>query len=150
MGSEVFIACSVLAVDSRGRVFLQLRDSARDIENAGRITLFGGLLKDGETPAQGAVRELKEELGVVVPVEAVEHLLIAEKSDWRGRKTLVHVLRWLGASADVADLKEGVALVLGEVEKLLECPLISDVTRSSLRLHASQSTNEVRARAGGC
>lgn len=51
-----------LLVDAGGRLLLQLRDDKPDIRNPGLWGSFGGRLEPYETPEDGFVRELEEEL----------------------------------------------------------------------------------------
>jgi 8-oxo-dGTP pyrophosphatase MutT (NUDIX family) len=60
------VAAAVL-VGSDGRYLLQLRDDKPSIHMPAHWALFGGSLDPGETPAEGMVRELEEELGFRAP-----------------------------------------------------------------------------------
>lgn len=55
-------ACGVLAVDDRGRVLLQRR------RDTGQWALPMGKMELGETPSECAIRETREETGVLVEV----------------------------------------------------------------------------------
>ena len=55
-------ACGVLAVDGRGHVLLQRR------RDTGQWALPMGKMELGETPSQCAIRETREETGVLVRV----------------------------------------------------------------------------------
>jgi 8-oxo-dGTP pyrophosphatase MutT (NUDIX family) len=55
-------ACGVLAVDERGRVLVQRR------RDTGQWALPMGKMELGETPSQCAIRETREETGIVVHV----------------------------------------------------------------------------------
>lgn len=55
-------ACGVLAVDDQGRVLLQRR------RDTGQWAIPMGKMELGETPAQCAIRETREETGVLVEV----------------------------------------------------------------------------------
>src|SRR5215467_2202247 len=55
-------ACGVLAVDDNGRVLLQRR------RDTGQWALPMGTMELGETPSQCAIRETREETGVLVRV----------------------------------------------------------------------------------
>lgn len=62
--AEKTICLAVLRVGAR--IALQLRDERPDINNPGCWGLFGGSLRDGETPEQGVVREIREETGLQI------------------------------------------------------------------------------------
>jgi 8-oxo-dGTP pyrophosphatase MutT (NUDIX family) len=57
------ISTTGLLVDANGRFMLQLRDDRPDILNPGLWGSFGGRLEPYETPDEGFLRELQEELG---------------------------------------------------------------------------------------
>lgn len=52
-----------LLIDREGRFLLQHRDDRPDIANPGRWGTFGGEIEPYETPHDGFLRELREELG---------------------------------------------------------------------------------------
>jgi 8-oxo-dGTP diphosphatase len=60
---------SVMLVNRRRHVLLQQRDDRPDLAYAGRWTLFGGQVEEGESPEECIRRELKEELDLDLPVE---------------------------------------------------------------------------------
>ena len=62
------ISTTALPVDARGRILLQLRDDKPDIVNPGLWGSFGGRIEphetdEHETPEEGFLREMEEELG---------------------------------------------------------------------------------------
>ena len=58
-------ACGVLGLDGRGRVLLQRR------RDTGQWALPMGKMELGETPSQCAIRETREETGVLVEVTGI-------------------------------------------------------------------------------
>ncbi len=56
-------AVHVLVFDRQGRLFLQKRSAAKDIQPGKWDTSVGGHMKPGEKPLEAAQRELAEELG---------------------------------------------------------------------------------------
>jgi len=54
-----------LLVDEHGRYLMQLRDDIPTILNPGHWGMFGGHVEEGETPFDGMMRELDEEIGHV-------------------------------------------------------------------------------------
>jgi 8-oxo-dGTP pyrophosphatase MutT (NUDIX family) len=56
------LTATALLVDAEGRFLLQHRDDKPDIANPGKWGSFGGLIEPGETPDEGFVREIEEEL----------------------------------------------------------------------------------------
>lgn len=61
----------VLLVTESGTMAGQLRDDTPSIRNPGRIGTFGGGVEDGETPIDGAHRELREEISLVIAKSAM-------------------------------------------------------------------------------
>lgn len=53
---------------------LQHRDDIPTIAEPGTYSLWGGSLEDGETPTVGALRELKEETGIAIGENELQHL----------------------------------------------------------------------------
>jgi 8-oxo-dGTP diphosphatase len=58
--------CSILLVDRRRRVLLYRRDDRPDLPEPNKWDLIGGQVEPGETPEQAIVREVKEELALVL------------------------------------------------------------------------------------
>lgn len=56
------VTATGLLVDAGGRFLLQHRDDKPDIANPGKWGSFGGMIEHGETPDEGFVREIEEEL----------------------------------------------------------------------------------------
>ena len=52
----------VIVIDSENRILLGKR--SQKVSNGGQWGLFGGTIDDGENPANGAARELHEEIGL--------------------------------------------------------------------------------------
>ncbi|MBB2903327.1 8-oxo-dGTP diphosphatase [Kineococcus radiotolerans] len=70
----------VIVLNPRGEVLLQLRDDDPDIPYPGRRCLPGGHLEDSEDPATAAVRELREEMSLHLPLAALHHVVTAHRS----------------------------------------------------------------------
>lgn len=62
---------AVFIEDSTGRLVLQLRDDKPDIPYPGHWGLWGGRVEAGETPIEGAIREVQEELTLNVAQDAL-------------------------------------------------------------------------------
>ncbi len=78
------ITAAALLVDGDGRFLLQHRDDKPDIANPGMWGSFGGEVKPYETPHDGFLRELREELSwqpqrfelyLAIPYDAVQTLI---------------------------------------------------------------------------
>jgi 8-oxo-dGTP pyrophosphatase MutT (NUDIX family) len=57
------VSATAILVDGRGRFLLQHRDDKPEIINPGLWGSFGGAIEDYETPVDGFLREVEEELG---------------------------------------------------------------------------------------
>jgi 8-oxo-dGTP pyrophosphatase MutT (NUDIX family) len=60
-------AAAVIPVRPGGDILLMLRDDRPDLPNANCWATIGGAVEPGETPAEGAAREVEEELGQKIP-----------------------------------------------------------------------------------
>lgn len=56
----------VILLNPEGKILLQLRDNKKDIPFPNQWSLFGGLVDEGETPEDCVLREIREELGIVL------------------------------------------------------------------------------------
>ncbi|MGK7876389.1 MAG: NUDIX domain-containing protein [Xenococcaceae cyanobacterium] len=61
------VAVAIAILYQKGRFLLQLRDDIPGIVYPGHWAMFGGHLESGETPEEGLIRELLEEINYVVP-----------------------------------------------------------------------------------
>ena len=66
---------AVALIDADGRVLLQQRPAHK--EHGGLWEFPGGKLHEGESPEAALIRELKEELGIVVPSRCLAPLTFA-------------------------------------------------------------------------
>jgi 8-oxo-dGTP diphosphatase len=99
-----FLAASV-AVLRDGRVLVAARGRGT---MAGRYSLPGGLVEAGETLAEAAVRELREEVGVEAEVIGfLDHAEVIQRDeDARVRHHFVicaHVARWISGEPQPSD-----------------------------------------------
>ena len=65
MGLDILLVAACALIDADGRVLLAKRPPGRPL--AGLWEFPGGKVDKGETPEAGLIRELEEELGIVVP-----------------------------------------------------------------------------------
>lgn len=61
-----------------GKILLQLRDNKENIANPNCWGIFGGSVMEDETPEQTAIREIKEELGIILSKEKLSLILVRE------------------------------------------------------------------------
>jgi 8-oxo-dGTP pyrophosphatase MutT (NUDIX family) len=124
-------AC-VLLVDSRGWVLLQERDEHARIA-PGRWAASGGHVEPGESYLEAAVRELREETGLVVAPEELQlvgiydihHVELASDD-----RMALFTAATTATDADIV-LGEGRQIVFVDPEQILALPL-SDSARAVL------------------
>jgi 8-oxo-dGTP diphosphatase len=75
---RLLIVVAVALIDVDGRVLLAQRPAHKQL--GGLWEFPGGKLHEGETPEGALVRELKEELGIVVPQRCLAPLTFASHS----------------------------------------------------------------------
>src|SRR3954471_11778221 len=115
------IACLCDLRDEQGRILLLRRLKA---PNQGLCSPIGGKLHvhDGESPAQCAQREIKEEAGLDIPIERLHLIGLVSECAFEGRgHWLMFVYRVLGpVSVPAHDIREGRLdwFTPAEVEKL--------------------------------
>lgn len=104
----------VIVQHSDGRVLLQLRDDKPEIPYPNTWCIPGGMLEPGEEARECAVRELREEMGLVVTAESLT--LVGAGIRSYGHETTFALQ--LDVDPAAIDLTEGQALALfspGEV-----------------------------------
>ncbi|MBV9869350.1 MAG: NUDIX domain-containing protein, partial [Frankiaceae bacterium] len=100
---------------ANGDVLLQDRDNRAGIENAGLITTFGGLAEGDEFEYEAAIREAREELGLDLKPEDLEHLCDIRKTERDGSSTRVSVWIVEGVEPRSIQVFEGRGFVRGTV-----------------------------------
>lgn len=98
-------AITILETDS-GQFLMQLRDNIPTIQSPNQWGLFGGGMEAGETPIEGLIREIHEELDIVLDETTVQMVLIDEETDPTRRRYIF----WGKISAEQLSsitLKEG-------------------------------------------
>lgn len=78
MTAAIVLVAACALVDSDGRVLIAERPAGKSM--AGLWELPGGKVEDGERPEQTLIRELKEELGIVVSEDCLAPLTFASHS----------------------------------------------------------------------
>jgi 8-oxo-dGTP diphosphatase len=134
-----FLAASV-AVLRGHRVLVAARGRGA---MAGRYSLPGGLVEPGETLAEAALRELREEVGVKAEIIGfLDHAEVIERDeDARVRHHFVvcaHAARWLGgepqASAEAPDVRW---VAEGELARLPTTPGLDRILRKAFLMNQS-------------
>lgn len=91
---QLHVAAGVLQ-DADGKVLVSRRPAAAQM--AGKLEFPGGKIATGETPLQGLVRELREELGIDVLCARHFMRLSHEYPDFRVHLYIWRVLLWDGS-----------------------------------------------------
>ena len=126
------VAAGVLQ-DRSGRVLISQRPS--DSHMAGAWEFPGGKIDSGETPLQGLVRELREELSITVGYARHLAQYTHEYPDRRVHLYVWKVLAW----RDVPDGAEGQALQWVEPAGLMQAGLLpADERIASLLMRSSR------------
>ena len=122
--TKTFVGCIVLTHDNR--ILLQYRDESF-FSHPDCIATFGGRLEENETPMQGLIRELREELGArVVEKDVVELAAITEKET--EYKELIHTYFWHDKHSTISTCEEGSPMYFDNVASVQTAPnVMSDV-----------------------
>ena len=88
---EIELRSTEIALVTPFGIMMQIRPTDHD-----QLGLWGGVLKDTETPEEGAIREIREETGLEIPAEA---LVFMEENDHshqyaNGDKAIFHSYRF--------------------------------------------------------
>ncbi len=112
-------AVAVTLVDRGGRAgYLFIRRALTLTHNPGQFALPGGRIDPGETPAEAAVRELEEELGIALPERAV----LGELDDLptRSGRIITPVVLWADGAPELrphpAEVHEAWTIAVSELE----------------------------------
>lgn len=120
--------CVVVTHDNK--ILLQKRTEGWS--NAGGLNLFGGHVEDGETPVQGMIRELNEELGARIDRNDVR-FIGAVSEDFTGHTELVHIFLWHDKDATITGCYECEAVSFGTIEEAINQPGLMEYARWALK-----------------
>jgi mutator protein MutT len=107
--AAVAIALTEADDGSGETAFLLTRRAARMRAHAGQWALPGGRCDPGETPAQAALRELEEELGIRLPAQHILGLL--DDYPTRSGYAVTPVVAWLPEACEITPNPHEVASV---------------------------------------
>lgn len=119
MSAKVVLVAACALVDADGRVLLAQRPPGKMM--AGLWEFPGGKIEQGETPEQTLIRELKEELGIVVSEACLAPLTFASHAypEFHLLMPLYVCRRWEGTVAPM----DGQALTWVKPDRLREYPM---------------------------
>ncbi len=83
------LSSTEIAVCTPFGVLMQIRPTDND-----QLGMWGGVLKNGEQPVYGAVRELQEETGIIVKPEALEFIEVNEHNHQYANGDKAHFLTY--------------------------------------------------------
>ena len=114
-----------------GAVLLQHRDDVPGISHPGLWSLFGGGIEPGESPLDGMLREISEEIGV--RLSEFRPLVVLE-----GARTVFHVyLARLEPPLEELTLSEGQGMAFLELATALAAYDLAPVARTALEITSS-------------
>jgi 8-oxo-dGTP pyrophosphatase MutT (NUDIX family) len=128
---------------SDGRYVMQLRDSNPDIFYPDHWGCFGGAVDDGEAPATALLRELEEELSVIVqPADVTRFTEFTFDFGFAGDG--IRVRTYYAVTLPRADthglvLGEGADLAAFEAETLLAMPRVVPYDAFALWMHHARA-----------
>ena len=119
MSVKVVLVAACALVDADGRVLLAQRPAGKSM--AGLWEFPGGKIESGEKPEDSLIRELKEELGIVVKEACLAPLTFASHAyrDFHLLMPLYVCRRWEGAVTPL----EGQAIAWVRPNKLRDYPM---------------------------
>jgi len=128
----------VVVLLRQGDDFLvQHRDNIPEIRDSGLYGPFGGAVEETETPLEAAVRELEEELELIVQQDSLAHLATYEQN-YPGWHEIVHMFYLEIDQGAVLRLHEGQAIV--RLKDINDAP--KDLLSEKLQIISEQYKNK--------
>jgi 8-oxo-dGTP diphosphatase len=138
---KVIVVAACALVDADGRVLLAQRPEGKPM--SGLWEFPGGKVETGERPEETLIRELEEELGIVVKEACLAPLTFASHTypDFHLLMPLYVCRRWDGT----VTAKEGQGLAWVRPNRLREYPMYRDLSRGSRGVFALTRTARPRS-----
>jgi 8-oxo-dGTP diphosphatase len=95
----------VILFNRKGELLLLLRDNIPSIGHPNHWTIPGGVIEEGETPEEAALREVQEEIGV--RLAGVSLFRLYEIDDGRRQEPVPYYVYWSRLEKSVAELTLG-------------------------------------------
>ncbi len=131
-------AASVLLIQD-GDYVLQHRDDKPGISDPGKYDIWGGALEEGESPEEGAIRELLEETGVATKTgelaKVADYKAIGSGPESFGKPIHVHIY-YLALPSDVhVKCYEGQGAVRLPVGKAINHPKLNNLSLQAIEIY---------------
>lgn len=123
------VGVGVLMITPDDTFLFQERDTNTE-RNPGMITPFGGGLKTGESAMQCAIREMDEELGLVLSHTDLQNVGIFESHYSPG--TFLQIFLVTNISVNKLSIGEGKAIKEMSAEEATDHPKVTDFTKEVL------------------
>jgi 8-oxo-dGTP diphosphatase len=120
--------CVVLTKDRK--ILMQQRPEGWG-KHGGYLNIFGGHVEPGETPMQGMIRELNEELGAIVQEKDVI-VVGGITEDWTDHQELVYIHFWHDRDGTITGCYECEARTYDTLDAALAHPKLMDYARAAL------------------
>jgi len=123
-----------------GNLILQRRDKDIKIENAGRLSVFGGRREGNETPQQCAIRELKEETSIEVSLNYLQQIFICSYPVKENFWILCHYFLVDNVDINSIDLHEGQNIEIWKPFNALKQPDLTTIPKILIQKEFVDST----------
>lgn len=110
--AEKYKYAGVILETVDGKLVFQIRSNKPEVFHAGEISIFGGGIEQGEGPVDAAVREIEEELELILNKTSLEFLGIYEKTrEIHGAEGVCYIYIARGIEPDKLRLREGEGII---------------------------------------
>lgn len=124
------MAYAGVILEKDGKILLQLRDNKPNILYPNHWGTFGGGVEKGETPKQTAVREIEEEIGVILSEADLEFFY--EFEDPNG---IVYVFKAEFPQGGIINLREGKEARFFSKEEIMNLDNLVPAIKDKLKIY---------------
>lgn|SRR5574343_35409 len=130
---------TAILISTEGEFILQKRDDKPGIASPGMVANFGGTIEGNEDPVIAIMRELKEELELVIEQESIKLFDTRQRLDYFGKDRLAHTFLIKGIDKTNLVLHEGEHIVYIPINSDLEKYNLSEGTKLMLGLYKEKA-----------